>query len=208
MFQAEDDDEIKQPPQSSDAMSLSEKMNLWGKMSGEKSQPVDKADLFQGIEEYEDEGENDIISSNMPEYTKTILSSKAYDWLVASLLKQTSFHWDESHPRTMIDGIQQPILASLPKRKISRRTNIDDYNVAFWLPWLPIKQRISQEKNELRSSHIRHFIALTGSSTDQIVATTVKQYFKDTWVSSGAGLLDAIQREVDRVERGIAKSEY
>lgn len=190
-------------------MSLEDKMSLWGKLSDETPRITNEDELFQGIEEVEEEeGEDEEESTANPimlQWSQTILSSQAYDWLIASLLKQSSYQWDTSYPQTMLDHIQKPVLQRLPKGTISRKKSPDEHRVAFWLPWHPIQLRVEEEATKQKFSAISNFVALIGSSVDQIQAITIKRYLEQTWVSGGVEILDAIQQVVD--QRGSPWSE-
>lgn len=204
MFEQDDEDDYEKPKRSSGAMSLKDKMSLWGKLSDNPSRITNNDELFQGIEEVEEQEEESTGNPMILQYSQTILSSQAYDWLIASILKQSSYQWDTSYPQTMFDHIQKPILQSLPKGIISRKKCPDKHRVAFWLPWHPIRLRIEEEAIE-KSSTISNFVALVGSSVDQIQAITIKRYIEQTWVSGGVEILDAIQQVVD--QRASPRSE-
>jgi hypothetical protein len=121
-----------QPESQTDAlesMSLIDKMSIWNRKSGNE-QKLDNCDLFEGIEdvEEEEEEEDDADKPKLSLYSKVIMDSTAYEWLIASLLKESSLHWDESQPSTMIQEIRQKILKKLPKGAISKKRAPSTYS--------------------------------------------------------------------------------
>ena len=189
----------------SDSMSLSDKMELWGRKLGQNNLEVAEGDLFEGVEDEKDD-DGDLRNPEVSTYGKTIISSTAYRWLISSLLMETSFHWDGSQPLTMLNAVRHPILEKLPKGTISRRNSPPLYTAGFLLSWPPIQLRIEQDHMSQHMAQRRllsEMTVITGSSAHQIQATTVKQYLSQTWSSGGEALLNAIQGVVDGSYAGV-----
>ncbi|KAK3386737.1 hypothetical protein B0H63DRAFT_540787 [Podospora didyma] len=189
----------------SNAMSLLDKMRLWSRQSSSVCPTLEDSQLYEGVED-EDGDDDEIDHHELSEYSKMIIASEAYDWLIGSLLKEASFHWDEGKPRTMIDAIRKPILASLPKGTISKRRDPTTHTVLFSLYWCPIRLRLGEEycgPNAVPDRPISKFVVFTGSSTGQVQATTVEEYFNQTWASGGRGLLEAISGAAEGQSLGV-----
>ena len=182
---------------SENGMSLVDKMSLWGQKSDVDGFILGTSDLFEGVPDEEDQ---DVNPTEVLRYNKAIFSSGAYQWLIASLLRESHFHWDESHSRVMVDEIRQKILEKLPTGTISKKRGPKVYKVGFRLPWESLELRLKSEGSKRGISPgraIHDTVVLTCSSTDQIQATTIKQYLKQTWASGGAELLNVLCVVID-----------
>jgi len=161
---------------------------------------LDASDLFEGVRE--DTGS---ISHHLElsTYSKTIVSSAAYKWLVGSLFRESEFHWDHRLPRAMVTSVRQPILDYLPKRVLSRQEAPSQRaNAKFYLP-LSLSQILYKVNGVQRRTasppRISDIVVFTSSSPDQVQATTIKQYFDQTWARGGSEILYAIERADDRL---------
>ncbi|KAK3377969.1 hypothetical protein B0H63DRAFT_231585 [Podospora didyma] len=179
-------------------MSVRDKLAiLWGNRPQEGAIEAEPPELFVGVVGTEDEEEHGAIITE-PEvsvYTQTILGSQPYQWLIGSLLRESTFHWDETEPRVMVDGVRQTIVAELHTGIISPRREPDSHKVTFQITWSALKHRLQYERsfrgrtaNGLRDV-LSGSIALTSSSSHEIQATTVEQYLIQTWGPSGAEIL-------------------
>ncbi len=189
-------------------MSLLEKMSLWSKSSGYDRPELDKSDLFSGVKDEDESAEHSELST----YSKAIVSSTAYEWLINSLSREALFHWGEGQPKIMIDAIRQPILKRLSKGVMSRRKAPDTYTVTFRLPWYPLQLRIEEEKRTGWPSPnrpISQLVVMASSSADQVQAITVKQYFHQTWACGGTRILHVVQKVSDGVLENVMRgNEY
>ncbi|KAI0386973.1 hypothetical protein F5Y04DRAFT_242709 [Hypomontagnella monticulosa] len=194
LFHPEEEDEPETHKDSSDEMSLFDKMTMWGRHSDEDDTEVNPDDLFQGIE---DDNEDADLST----YDRMVVNSAAYEWLISSLMRESLFHWDDSSPNVMIDQIRQKILERLPTGTISKTKTPRRYEVSFRLPWLPLKTRLEKgTQHELitsKQSVVGSFAVAVCSSTDKLQLTTVKEYIDQTWPSSGKGLLSVVEKAVN-----------
>ncbi|KAI5460435.1 hypothetical protein BGZ63DRAFT_404903 [Mariannaea sp. PMI_226] len=186
------------------SMSLEEKMSMWGKHSAIDSAVKDGSELFEGVVDDDDD------DSEMPEsreYSRMIINSSAYEWFIASLIKEFLFHWDASHPRIMVDYIRQKILTQLPAGKISKKRAPCRHKATFEVPWHPSVRHFeggtSQQGAGTPRQKLADSIVATCSSTDQVQLTTVKQYMHQTWPSGEEGFLEALQDAIDDTHERI-----
>ncbi|KAK1763688.1 hypothetical protein QBC33DRAFT_213593 [Phialemonium atrogriseum] len=188
-----------------DGMSLPDKMSMWGRKSPREDFEAKRLEsdpfwrvgyaCFDPIE-----------STGSSTHIKTVLNSKAYKWLLASLKKASSLQWGRSN--VMIYQIRRELLKMSPKERSPTP------EVGFWLPWRPLRDRLLQaQRNQVpvgsdstwhmaygkayQSPSFPGVIALTSSSHDEIQATTVGEYFEQTWLDSGAQLLDWLDEVFD-----------
>jgi len=195
MLYSEDEDPIFEKSQGD--MSLDEKMRLWGRESRKYNQDVTEVDLFEGVE---DDDEEAMEHPELSAYTQNIFASESYCWLLTSFLKASSFHWDGNWPRTMVDQIRRDIMKKLPTGKVSRLRDPCGFSVTFRLPWLALKERLHQEhvkRGMSAGEAIFESVVLTAASPDEIQATTVVQFLEQTWASDGRALLAVLKRVVD-----------
>ena len=201
-----------QPESQTDApesMSLLDKMSMWVRRPGNDEQKVDEFGFFgrvRDLEEEQEAEEDDINNPELSAYIKAIMNSRAYEWLIASLLKESSLHWDKAQPRTMIQEIRQEILKKLPTGAISKNRAPSIYKVAFHLPWAPLKLGLEKRDNKcpiLPGQALSDCIVLTCSSADQVQVTTVKQYLDQIWPSSGTELLCILQEALRGISHAI-----
>ena len=201
-----------QPESRTDApesMSLLDKMSMWVRKPGNGEQKVDNSSFSEGVEDLEEEPEveeDDINNPELSAYSKAIMSSRAYEWLISSLLKESSLHWDQAQPRIMIQEIRQKILKKLPTGTISKNRAPSTYKVAFHLPWAPLKLGLEKRDNKcpiLPGQTLSECIVLTCSSADQVQVTTVRQYLDQIWPSGGTELLCILQEALRGIYRAI-----
>ena len=206
MFQLESDSAPGTRQDTSDSMSLLDKMSLWGRKSGSNEPTVQVCECFDGVKEEEDE-DISISQLELSTYSKTIVSSTAYDWLIDNLLKESSFHWDEALPRIMVDAIRQRILDELPIYMVSKRQDPTTYKVTFHFPRGPLERRLKQENDvgQTAERRLSDIIVLTCSSVDEIQAATVAEYLDQTWTSGGSELLKVLNEAIkDPLGRCVA----
>jgi hypothetical protein len=179
-------------------MSLLDKMGMWGRNSNKDKTHCDISDLFEGVDDCEDE---DSDQAELSVYRKAIVNSAAYEWLIASLIRESSFHWDESQPRIMVDEVRHTILTQIPTGTISKRQAPCKHSASFELPWRTLEQRLEEECVNRGIATlglaIPGSVVATCSSSDQIQISTVRQYMEQTWPSGGTGLLNVLQRVMD-----------
>lgn len=189
-------------------MSLDEKMTLWNSKSGVVEPDMAPNELFQGIvndsEGEESEGGDEfklVDKVKLPAYNNVILSSLAYKWFISNLRRECSFHWDEKQPRTMVRDIRKRILARLPVGIISKRNTPRRHWAEFRLPRpRPEACLLRQSRHSQATSsggpQISKILTATGT-TEQAQIATVREYFNQTWPSSGPETLAVLQHAID-----------
>jgi hypothetical protein len=198
-------------------MSIHEKIQLWGAVSPQESPENLKVnasspesfndteangDVDDETEDQEDpEKDNEARNLVQNAYRKAILDSKAYQWLLSSLIKQSSLHWGGSQPYVIADGIRKKVLQKLSTGTISRKQPPRSFKVVFKLLWEPIQTRITRERAR-RSTNPAAFVladltALTCTSETEAQVTTVREYFKRTWPDGGLDIIGKLQRFLD-----------
>ncbi len=190
-------------------MSILDKMKMWGSKSHHKFQDAQpqQSELFQGIEEdddieaEEDEAQDATTRSQVASYSKIILGSEAYIWLLSAFAKQSSFHWDAEQPNIMLDQVRETILQRLPTGTISRSKPPRTFSVRFTLPYRPLRTRIVDEKAKRWAAvglpSVQNLLALTCTSNDEVQVSTIEQYVKQTWPRGSVeilGPLDSLLR--------------
>lgn len=205
-FDDEVDDTAKPHKVNLDSMSLLDKMRMWGSKSSVQHPEVkpEESDLFQGVES--DDEDEPMAPPELSTYSKVILDSTAYQWLLAGLTKESSFHWGAGHPNVMVDEVRDKILRKLPTGTISKNRPPRIFRVIFRLPWQPLQARLDEGHSKSRSKSriawgppsLSDVLVLTCSSDDEMQATTVKQYFEQTWPDGGVQILGSLQMLLDR----------
>ena len=170
-------------------MSVTEKMRMWAsKPQDLDATPVDASECFQGVGEDVDERTNDPA---LLTYGRAILQSKAYEWLIQRLLKESSFSWGHG-PRIMVDEIRSSILRSLPAGRISKNRDPDIHRAEFRMPLSQVRQRLFRENQKTGTTwdwkDVSTTVVLVSSSDDCILAIRVEEYIDQTW-SKDMGLL-------------------
>ncbi|KAF3018422.1 hypothetical protein E8E14_003931 [Neopestalotiopsis sp. 37M] len=200
-FQNDESDAVD-PRRSIDTIPLDEKMGLWAKTQDQDPAKLDSSEYFQGVrDDAEIEGDEgganeegyDLAFSG---YEKTIVKSAAYKWLISSLVKEASFHWDEAQPRSMVDQIRHGILSRLPARRISPRRPPDCHTVLFKIPKssLPFLLERQQTQSTTNSpAMIADRIVVISTSADSIQVCKVSQYMDQTWPLGGKKVLSVLQ---------------
>ena len=175
-------------------MSLVEKMEWWIARDNADSPHVDASDYFEEVGDFD---ENAIDQAQLSSYSRAILDSSAYSWLIENILKQACQHWDEFQPRIML-RTRQEILKQLPAGRISKKRVPDSYSAVFHIPIQALQSRMRADSySDSYTPTTRRLVSETTVSTcsshDQIQATTVREYLNQTWFASGETLLKVFQ---------------
>jgi len=197
MFCHQDDDEHDSCRDGPEGMSLCDKMSMWENKAVEDDLVVESGDLYQGVKDDEDE----IIDGvDLPSYRKTILNSAAYEWLLASLRKESFLQWSATQPRVMIESIRLRILDKLPTGTISKQRALNVYEVKFDLQWgAGIEGQLEDQlldRLEIPGRSFTELVTVTGSP-EKAQALTIKEYLSQTWPGSGLRLLDVLQKTIN-----------
>ncbi len=207
LFQPESEADDPSRLRNEDGMSLVEKIRLWSSKPDRDEDPLRiPEDAFQGVEDLDMNMDTDGTTGppEVPAYTRAILESEEYQWLIQHLLKESSFHWGPG-PRIMVDEIRHSITNGLPSGRISKKLDPSVHRVEFRISWPPLRRRILRERSKRRLGSsgdwdtISSTVVIVGSSDGSALVTTVREYMDRTW-GSHAELLDkfigAIRREL------------
>ena len=206
MLRSKNETTTEAPTDNSNSMALLDKMSLWERKARCDDAKIEVSDLFEGVpadDKSVEEEDGPVSQSELSKYCKAIIGSPSYDWFIASLLKESSFHWDESKPRTMVDAIRQHILQKLSTGTISKRRNPVTHKATFKLMRAPLERRLAQEDSDglTAKKGISDILVFICSSPDQIQCSTIKEYLNQTWINGGAEIVDALQRWIDNQGR-------
>ncbi|GAB1318386.1 hypothetical protein MFIFM68171_08596 [Madurella fahalii] len=198
IFGDEDDGEAETSrSRRAEGMSIADKMILWGAKSQDDPGEPESSDRFVGVE---DDYEHGATQPDLSLYTQMILGSQPYQWLIGSLLRESSFHWDDTQPRIMVDEVRQRIVCELPTGVISSKREPSSHTVTFQLKWRPIHDRLQHEQSVHGvglGDALVGSIVLTSSSAHEIQATTVEQYLIQTWGPSSIYILRVLQAAIE-----------
>jgi len=171
----------------SDAMSLSEKMNLWNSKATMDQDAIPSSEtLFDGVEDDEDES---IGVTALSAHSETIFTSKALTWLVSSLRNRLLLQWETDGSQDLaVSQIRQKILQALPSGKISKRQPPPDHQVAFRLDWGHVLNQPPEQRPTRRDS-----IVITAGA-GKALAASVEEYLSQTYPGSWQGVVELLER--------------
>jgi hypothetical protein len=190
-----------------DKMSLSEVMGLWDTKleDAEDAIPPDPQirdfneanvnDLMSqdSNEEAEEEEKEEAIMPELLTYRDFISKTPAYEWLLASLHRESLMA--PAEPNSM-GTIRRKIIYSLPSsHKISRKKSAETYKVTFRVEWDPMTFIREQEYSVEPDEAVEIAITLTGSTKDA-QALTCAQYLCQTWPSAGEHTIRLVKNVV------------
>lgn len=89
-----------------------DKMSLWRRKDGDCNAAIPDSDLYQGVED----DDIDVDQGDTSAYSKAIMRSTAYSWLIFNLVKESRYHWDEAQPcqTASIQKTHPVLLPTLP----------------------------------------------------------------------------------------------
>lgn len=138
----------------------------------------------------EEEDEDDLTNSPLLMYEDDILASKAFEWLLARLMKE--FQLIPTEPNNM-KRIGTEILSALPShRSISRKTLPPTCSVTIDLDWNLSQFFERQQYPKLPHEVFDGVITLTGSYHDAQAATCA-QYLLQTWPSTAQTFIQLLK---------------
>ncbi|KAI9662603.1 MAG: hypothetical protein M1821_008770 [Bathelium mastoideum] len=128
---------------------------------------------------FDEDAETAPVSST---YHDFLVETAAYNWLVASLRKETTL--TRTNPDLM-DSIRTEVFAALPStHRVSRRVPSQGYKVIFELDWDPLSFVKEQQYIESADKALERAITLTGSANDAQALTT-QEYLCQMWPTTG-----------------------
>jgi hypothetical protein len=174
-------------------MSLADKLSLWD----QKASVVEAEKAMVGPHECDDDDpmeieplEDEIDIQDLDRYQSLITGSTAFEWLVGSLQRELQLDNTASAGMTFI---RRRILQGLPTpRHISRNKAVPSVQVTFTAPWDPVSFIQEQGYDPATEDLLGKVITVTGSSED-VQATTCKEYLCQTWPSTGKYILRIIE---------------
>lgn len=206
-----DESESRNPRKSMDAMPLDEIMSKWRDSDDKEVMVVDPSECFQGLSDENDDGEGESGDEEgdvtaLTGYSKMIVNSTAYDWLITSMVKEASFHWGDAHPHTMVDQIRQEILSHLPTGRISSKRPPNQHTVSFKMPRssLPfLSENIHASPTRNPATVIADRIVAISSSSNHVQLSNLSQYMEQTWSSGASALLSLLQNFINGLEQAM-----
>lgn len=157
-----------------DIMSLQDKIDMWQdeKMSIQESAPQN-SELFQNVAD----DDSNITASLL--YSKMVLESKDYSWLVQRLETELSLERGETKPSGDNIPIRQQIVSMIPPSNISKKRRPTQQVVVLQLPPQPIRFLPSDPVLVTPSSH-------------SLQLTNILAYVNQTWPLFGEELLNFV----------------
>ncbi|KAH8883388.1 hypothetical protein GQ53DRAFT_847029 [Thozetella sp. PMI_491] len=179
-----DDCERDSTRDNGEAMSVLDKMAMWDQKSlnnGSETDQLQARDLFVGVSN--DDDSDPITHDDLSKYSRVILDSAAYQWLLSSLAIESSFYYGVDGPNVMADEIRGKILQRLCTGCISKNSPPRMFTVMFRVPLSPLNVSLLREhaRNPLSSNTL----VLTSSSGTEVQATTIRQYVEQLWPDGG-----------------------
>ncbi|KAH7161762.1 hypothetical protein EDB81DRAFT_854059 [Dactylonectria macrodidyma] len=180
-------------------MSLHDKMNMWDDFNQKSQKEVEETELFKGVGDVDDD-DSTPIQLGLDSYHKTLQNSAAYDWFITALLKECSLQRSEKPEEITVHKIREEILQQFPPERISKYRVPLIYRVTFAVPWQPIEARLNHGlKSPSTQTHEFSRLTVFTQSTEDIQVTTIDEYFRQTWPSSGLRFLEALQEVLQNI---------
>lgn len=183
-------------PDTGSSMKIWEKMDLWHTASENDYPSGGKYDEpLQGVDD-----EDGAISFSLPIYSRIVLNSPAYDWLISSIKRECA------QSSIALRDIATRILSGLPTARISKHRLPEKHRASFQLSWQSMTDRARLEFSRDKplpetappEARLLDMAALTSSSDDELQASHTEDYFQQTWPCLGRGLLHVIDLTVRR----------
>ncbi|KLU82357.1 hypothetical protein MAPG_01429 [Magnaporthiopsis poae ATCC 64411] len=146
-------------------------------------------DGLDEVDQQEEEFDEDGIIQEIAEYTRLMVGSHAYRFLLANVRAEASLAQDGT-----MNKIRDTMTSALSPiwRRISRQRPPDVCMATFVVNWEPFTFLEEQGYAEPPEDAISNAVTVTGSSVDA-QATTVAQYLAQTWPGIGLDVLSKIQ---------------
>ncbi len=189
---------------SSQDMTMLEKMNLWDRMLGVNISAPGEGEKFAGISG--DEGSNgEVPLEELDAYLRTIRGSTAYEWLLANFQMEArlwhrsdSLELNKTSQWSKADEIRQTILRQLPTGRISKQRAPRVYFVTFEVAgWLP---RIGRIVNPTTDG----VVITTSRGHAQI--STANDYVGKMWPAGGFEVLSVLRVVMETASTGTTST--
>lgn len=147
------------------------------------------ADGCDEVDPQEEEFDEDGIIQEIAEYTRLMVGSDAYRFLLANVRAEASLAQDDT-----MNKIRETMTSALSPiwRSIRRQRPPDVCKATFAVNWEPFTFLGEQGYTEPPEDAISSAVTVTGSSVDA-QATTVAHYLAQTWPDVGLDVLGKIQ---------------
>ncbi|KAL6890930.1 hypothetical protein GGI43DRAFT_430478 [Trichoderma evansii] len=147
------------------------------------------------------EQDEEVNTSNLSAYRELISESPAYDWLLASLRRESLI---EVGCSLSMEDIKKELMDSLRlSHKISKSRPAEVFRVTILVNWNPITFLEEQQYQGSLDEAIEQVITLTGSTRNAQASTTL-QYLRQTWPTTGEHVLQLVKD----VLGGLAGQKY
>lgn len=149
------------------------------------------SDVIEAHDAGDSDGSEDEDGSRRNLYRGAIMKSWAYQWLMASLQRETTM---KRPVPDLMGEFENTILSALPStyHQLSRRAPSKTFTAVFELDWTPIRflqeQKCTDHDDEV---DIRTIITLTGE-LDDAQAMTAESYMFQTWPATGPCTLQLV----------------
>ncbi|KAI3316518.1 hypothetical protein HD806DRAFT_552245 [Xylariaceae sp. AK1471] len=195
---ADDDDHGSEINRSDNgAMSLVDKISLWMKDHRESQiGDNDPPERFEGVDDLENE---ELLSATeLSIYSKVILDSAAYKWLLNTMRNKLTLEW--GNMSNIMDKIRRTILRILRPGKICRSQPPKTFTTTFVFRGHllhSLKAELQTTIGSCRVLSLADIRILTASGDADLQVSTIGQYLHRVWPEFGTKLLDGFQRLFD-----------
>ncbi|ETS78521.1 hypothetical protein PFICI_10583 [Pestalotiopsis fici W106-1] len=180
-------------------MSLAEKMEMWHQEFSQEHSVFreDAPSKFEGVDDLEDD--DPVSNSELSLYSKIILKSSAYRWLVSTLQTQASLCYGDGHSTMAGDEIRQMVLKQLQTGTISKKQPPRTFATCFVLPgyWNTLRSRLNFYDANGQTIRLQNIVVLSVSSDTDAQIATAGHYMRQMWQDAGTLLLQGFQDLVD-----------
>ncbi|KAI1173344.1 hypothetical protein F4777DRAFT_453618 [Nemania sp. FL0916] len=189
----EDAYESKNTTNDKGSMSLADKMSLWTKDRQEfQVDDTDQADQFEGVDDFE--GDEPLSTPELSVYSKVILDSPAYKWLLEEIKNSLSLEWGDTV--NAMDKIRETILRKLRPGKICRSQPPKTFTVTFLFRdefLSSLKAGFGAAHGQQNVSPLSNHYILTASGYAELQVSAIGYYVERIWPEFETKLLDGLQ---------------
>ncbi len=178
-IQSQDEDEDVSCGDPQGGMSVADKMDMWASKPQDLETTSTASERFQGILDDPNDG-------------RTILQSKAYEWFVQRLLKESSSYWAHGPQMSVVRKIRHDILRGLPAERFGKGRDPNIHRAEFTIFSSQLRRRLLWDWKDLPAMAV-----LVRSPDDCLLATSVGEYIDQTW-GDNRGLLREFQAALKR----------
>ncbi|KAK9799991.1 putative C2H2-type domain-containing protein [Seiridium cardinale] len=166
-----------------EAMSLADKISLWER--GQQYDAIDQSDRFKGVVDLEDD---ELLSTaELSVYSKAILESRAYEWLLSTMRNKVVLEWGNS--LNAINKTRQAVLLMLRPGTISSKKAPKPFTTTMILPgcWQSFVAKLWE-------AFLPDIQVVNVLNDTDCQLTNMEQYVNKVWPEFGSLVLYAFQR--------------